>query len=82
MNCIQLVNSGMLTNHHQDQVAVDTLRSSYNNDQKAAMVEDHTESSKKKMVEQVDCKHLQCNYCTKFQNYCFDHYIRGIGTCA
>ena len=30
MNCIQLVNSGMLTNHHQEQVAVDTLRSSYN----------------------------------------------------
>ena len=41
----------MLTNHHQEQVAVDTLRSSYNNDQKAVVVEDHTESSKKKMVE-------------------------------
>ena len=72
MNCIQLVNSGMLTNHHQEQVAVDMLRSN-NNDQKAVVVEDHTESSKEKMVEQVNCKHLQCNYCTEFQNYCFDH---------
>ena len=80
MNCIQLVNSGMLTNHHQEQVAVDTLRSSYNNDQKAAMVEDHTESSKKKMVEQVDCNIYIAIIVLNFRTTALT--IRGIGTCA